>query len=193
MLMLIATMAAQAGASLDPEELEGLLAGLAAGNRDSLAALYHRTRAAVYGLALSYLKNGHDAEDVTQDTFVRAWDKADQYRPKGKPLGWLLAIARNLALMKLRDRGKSQDLPEDQWENLAIENPMVTLEDRQLLTAAMAVLTDQERQVVILHAVTGLRHKEIAALLEIPLATALSKYHRALKKLQSAMKGEVAQ
>lgn len=193
MLTLIATMAAQAGASLDPEELEGLLAGLAAGNRDSLAALYHRTRAAVYGLALSYLKNGHDAEDVTQDTFVRAWDKADQYRPQGKPLGWLLAIARNLALMKLRDRGKSQDLPEDQWENLAIENPMVTLEDRQLLTAAMAVLTDQERQVVILHAVTGLRHKEIAALLEIPLATALSKYHRALKKLKSAMKGEVAQ
>lgn len=193
MLTLIATMAAQAGASLDPEELEGLLAGLAAGNRDSLAALYHRTRAAVYGLALSYLKNGHDAEDVTQDTFVRAWDKAEQYRPQGKPLGWLLAIARNLALMKLRDRGKSQDLPEDQWENLAIENPMVTLEDRQLLTAAMAVLTDQERQVVILHAVTGLRHKEIAALLEIPLATALSKYHRALKKLQSAMKGEVAQ
>ena len=193
MLTLIATMAAQAGASLDPEELEGLLAGLAAGNRDSLAALYHRTRAAVYGLALSYLKNGHDAEDVTQDTFVRAWDKADQYRPQGKPLGWLLAIARNLALMKLRDRGKNQDLPEDQWENLAIENPMVTLEDRQLLTAAMAVLTDQERQVVILHAVTGLRHKEIAALLEIPLATALSKYHRALKKLKSAMKGEVAQ
>ena len=193
MLTLIATMAAQAGASLDPEELEGLLAGLAAGDRDSLAALYHRTRAAVYGLALSYLKNGHDAEDVTQDTFVRAWDKADQYRPQGKPLGWLLAIARNLALMKLRDRGKSQDLPEDQWENLAIENPMVTLEDRQLLTAAMAVLTDQERQVVILHAVTGLRHKEIAALLEIPLATALSKYHRALKKLKSAMKGEVAQ
>ena len=87
MLTLIATMAAQAGSSLDPEELEGLLAGLAAGNRDSLAALYHRTRAAVYGLALSYLKNGHDAEDVTQDTFVRAWDKADQYRPQGKPLG----------------------------------------------------------------------------------------------------------
>ena len=193
MLTLIATMAAQAGASLDSEELEWLLAGLAAGNRDSLAALYHRTRAAVYGLALSYLKNGHDAEDVTQDTFVRAWDKADQYRPQGKPLGWLLAIARNLALMKLRDRGKNQDLPEDQWENLAIENPMVTLEDRQLLTAAMAVLTDQEREVVILHAVAGLRHKEIAALLEIPLATALSKYHRALKKLKSAMKGEVAQ
>ena len=123
MLTLIATMAAQAGASLDPEELEGLLAGLAAGNRDSLAALYHRTRAAVYGLALSYLKNGHDAEDVTQDTFVRAWDKAEQYRPQGKPLGWLLAIARNLALMKLRDRGKSQDLPEDPPTTSALPGP----------------------------------------------------------------------
>ena len=62
----------------------------------------------MYGLALSYLKNQHDAEDVTQDAFVRAWENAHQYRPQGTPLAWLLTIARNLALMKLRERGRTR-------------------------------------------------------------------------------------
>ena len=190
MLTLLAIMAADATASLNPEELEKLLAGLAAGDRDSLAALYHRTRAAVYGLALSYLKNGHDAQDVTQDTFVLAWDKAELYRPQGKPLSWLLTIARNLALSRLREQSKTRDLSDDQWENLAIDTSLITQEDRQVLLAAMKELTDQERQIVILHAVSGLRHREIAALLEIPLSTALSKYHRALKKMKTLLKGE---
>ena len=190
MLTLLAVMAADASASLNPEELEKLLAGLAAGDRDSLAALYHRTRAAVYGLALSYLKNGHDAQDVTQDTFVLAWDKAELYRPQGKPLSWLLTIARNLALSRLREQSKTRDLSDDQWENLAIDTSLITQEDRQVLLAAMKELTDQERQIVILHAVSGLRHREIAALLEIPLSTALSKYHRALKKMKTLLKGE---
>ena len=190
MLTLLAVMAADASASLNPEELEKLLAGLAAGDRDSLAALYHRTRAVVYGLALSYLKNGHDAQDVTQDTFVLAWDKAELYRPQGKPLSWLLTIARNLALSRLREQSKTRDLSDDQWENLAIDTSLITQEDRQVLLAAMKELTDQERQIVILHAVSGLRHREIAALLEIPLSTALSKYHRALKKMKTLLKGE---
>ena len=190
MITLLSTMAADARASHDPEELESLLAGLAAGDRDSLAALYHRTRAAVYGLALSYLKNGQDAQDITQDTFVRVWEKAESYRPQGKPMGWLLAIARNLSLMKLRERDKTQDLPDDQWENLAMESPRVTPEDRQVLQAAMGELSGEERRIVMLHAVAGMRHREIASLLEIPLSTALSKYHRALKKLQAALKGD---
>ena len=93
------------------EELEPLMAGLAAGDQEALGQLYRRTRTAVYGLALSILRHGHDAEDVTQDTFVRAWEKAEQYRPQGTPMAWLLAITRNLALMKLRERARTQDLP----------------------------------------------------------------------------------
>ena len=58
MLPILATMAENSQVLLNPQELEKLMVGLAAGDRDSLAALYHRTRAAVYGLALSYLKMG---------------------------------------------------------------------------------------------------------------------------------------
>lgn len=78
--------------------LTELLAAIAAGQQDALAQLYHLTRTAVYGLSLSYLKNTHDAQDITQDVFVHVWDHAPQYRPTGSPMGWLLTVCRNLCL-----------------------------------------------------------------------------------------------
>ena len=65
-------------------------------------------------------------------------------------------------------------------------------DERALLQGALASLTDEERRVVLLHAVTGLKHREIAALLELPLPTVLSKYHRALKKMRSCLEGDDA-
>ena len=72
----------------------------------------------------------------------------------------------------------------------AIFLPGVTVEDRLLLRAALKQLSDAERQIVMLHAVAGLRHRETAALLELPLATVLSKYARAVKKLKYAMEAD---
>ena len=174
----------------DPAELEELLLRIAGGEQQALEELYRRTRGAVYALALSYLKNAHDAQDVTQDAFVRVWEGAVQYRPQGSPMAWLLAIARNLARMKLRQGARQAELSEEEWEAIPADSPSVTPEDRELLQTALAGLEDQERQVVLLHAVTGLKHREIAALLEMPLATVLSKYHRALKKLKNKLKGD---
>lgn len=67
MLILLETMAEERRTATAPELLEPLMARLAGGDQEALAELYHRTRTSVYGLALSYLKNQHDAEDVTQD------------------------------------------------------------------------------------------------------------------------------
>ena len=180
------------GAPSAREDLESLLLGVAAGDSHSLEELYHRTRTAVYGLVLSYLKHPQDAEDVTQDAFVRIWDTAASYRPQGKPMAWLLTVARNLALMRLRERGKTQELTDEEWSALPARAPHVTTEDRHVLRAALSVLSEQERQVVMLHAVTGLKHREIAQLLELPLATVLSKYRRALKKLNLLLEGDDA-
>jgi RNA polymerase sigma-70 factor (ECF subfamily) len=55
---------------------------------------------------------------------------------------------------------------------------------------AMRVLSDEERQIVILHAVSGVKHREIAKIMEMPLPTVLSKYNRAMKKLKKKMQGE---
>ena len=98
------------GAPSAREDLESLLLGVAAKDSHSLEELYHRTRTAVYGLVLSYLKHPQDAEDVTQDAFVLICDTAASYSPQGKPMAWLLTVARNLALMRLRERGKTLSL-----------------------------------------------------------------------------------
>ncbi len=188
MLTVLAALQTQYGA-LQPEDLEPLMAGLAAGDQEALGQLYRRTRTTVYGLALSILRHGHDAEDVTQDTFVRAWEKAEQYRPQGTPMAWLLAITRNLALMKLRERSRTRDLSPEDWESFAIDSHDVTAEDRTVLAAALSKLSDEERQVVMLHASAGLKHREIAQLLEMPLSTVLSKYRRALAKLKQTLEG----
>ena len=60
---------------LEENALDRLLQGVAGGDRDALAELYGRARTAVYALALSYLKNPTEAEDVTQDTFVQIWER----------------------------------------------------------------------------------------------------------------------
>lgn len=189
MLILLETMAEECRQATAPERLEPLMLRMQAGEQAALAELYRRIRTAVYGLALSYLKHTHDAEDVTQDTFVRVWERIPQYQPRGTPLAWVLTIARNLALMKLRERGKTEELEPEAWERIAADSPLVTAEDRQVLQAALAALSDEERQVVTLHAVTGWKHKEIAALLELPLSTVLSKYRRALQKLRAILEG----
>ena len=176
----------------DRKELDRLLADVARGDQDALAGLYHRTRAAVYAMALSILKNTHDAQDVTQDTFVRVWDSAPQYRSQGTPMAWLLTITRNLARMRLRQGTRETELDKTEWEAIPADAQGVTPEDRQLLQTALAALSPTERQIVLLHAVTGLKHREIAEIVELPLATVLSKYHRALRKLKKWMKGDDA-
>lgn len=188
MIAVLAALQMEYGA-LEPGRLEPLMAGMAAGDQDALAQLYSLARGAVYGLALSILRRGHDAEDVTQDTFIRAWEKAEQYRPQGSPMAWLLTIARNLSLMRLRERDRTRELPAEDWEALAVGSHETAVEDRTVLAALLSQLSDQERQIVVLHAAAGLKHREIARLLELPLPTVLSKYRRALAKLKQKLEG----
>ena len=170
--------------------LDRLLTRVAAGERDALAELYCCAHAAVYALAVSFLSDPDEAQDIVQDTFVRIWDSASGYRSQGSPMAWILTIARNLSRMKLRERSRLADIGEEQWQAIPADAPAVTPEDRQVLQEALASLGSEERRIVLLHAVTGLRHREIAQLLEIPLSTALSKYYRAQKKLRVLLEGD---
>ena len=176
----------------DRHELQQLLICIAGGEREALAELYRRTRTAVYGLALSYLKNAHDAQDLTQDVYVQAWDCAEQYRPTGSPMGWLMAVCCNLCLMRLRREERHAALSEEEWDAIPAQECGLDADERTLLQQALASLADEERRIVLLHAVTGMKHREIAALLELPLPTVLSKYHRALKKMRIFLEGDDA-
>lgn len=169
-------------------ELDRLLLRVGQGDREAFARLYSLTRGAVYALALSLLRDAHEAQDVAQDVYVKVWESAPAYRSQGSPMAWLLTVARNLARSRLRRSGRQIALDEETWNAIPAAAPDV--EDRQLLQGALARLGAEEREIVLLHAVTGLKHREIAQLLELPLSTVLSKYHRGLKKLRAQMKGE---
>jgi len=157
----------------DRKRLELLLKNIASGDKDSLAELYSQTVTAVYAMALSILRDANDAQDVTQDTFVRIWDNAKKYRAKGLPMAWILTVTKNLAYMKLRQKAKQTSLNEEQWQAIPDEDAGLTAEDRHILQEALSVLKDEERRIVMLHAVAGLKFRELALLLEIPLPTVL--------------------
>ena len=188
--MLTLLGATEDGAARRDQELEQLLLQVGRGDRDAFARLYGLTRGAVYALALSLLRDAHEAQDVAQDAFVKVWENAPTYRPQGSPMAWLLTITRNLARSRLRRSGRQASLDDEEWNAIPAGPPSPSPEDRQVLQESLARLGAEERQIVLLHAVTGLKHREIAQLMELPLSTVLSKYHRGLKKLKALMKGE---
>ena len=159
----------------------------ATGNMEGFKKLYTETKSSVYGFALSVLKNPDDAEDVLQDCFVKVFSAAADYKSQGKPLAWILTITRNLCLQLLRDKKKHADIPEEDWEKYVGETDNASTEDNIVLTELLQTLAEDERQIVVLHVVSGLKHREIADFLKMPLSTVLSKYNRSLKKLNEKL------
>lgn len=171
---------------------ESLFVRIGAGDMDALEELYTTTERTIYAYVLSLLKDPNDTLDIVQETYLKLRAAAHLYQPMGKPLAWMFTIARNLAMdfLRTQKREQSQDyeLLENQLDFSYISDPT----DRFLLQEALEQLGTDERQIVLLYAVSGLKHREIAANLGIPLSTALSRYHRAIQKLKNILKEEGA-
>ena len=185
--MLLFGMTAAVGESGKGVSDETLLKQVGTGDREAFRQLYQNTDRTVYSFILSIVKNPSDAEEILQETYLKVWTSASGYVGQGKPLAWIFTIARNLCYMRFRDRKHEagvglDDLNQTEMGELCrqIEN----VADRMALMAALEVLKEDERQIVILHASAGMKHREIAASLQMPLATVLSKYRRAMKKLE---------
>ena len=169
--------------SIENRRLETAIRRMAGGDKSALADLYERTSTAVYAFIVSILKDKHKADDVFQDVYLKIYENADRYTAKGKPMAWIITIAKNQCLMQFR-KVKAEDSLEA-VEELWSANPEV--EERILLEAAFKQISDEERNIVVLHVLSGLKHREIAKILDLPLATVLSKYHRAIKKLRGLL------
>ena len=166
-------------------DLDSLICAIGNGNTDALAQLYYTVDTPVFAFALSILKHRQDAEDVLHDCIMSIHAAAPSYDSAGKPMAWILTIARNLSLKRLQDRSRTVQLNESDWCGPVDMNTDVTPDDKLVIDQCMRSLNDEERQIVILHAVAGFKHRQIADLLGMRLSTVLSKYHRAIKKLKS--------
>lgn len=168
---------------------EEWISSIAQGDMKALEKLYYASYQAVYAFLLSILKNQHDAEDILQDTFINVKNGAHLYKPSGKPLAWIFTIAKNLAYRKIQREAAHESTSFELLENNLDFSKVDNCEDRIALQGAFSVLSDEERQIILLHANTGMKHREISKLLKIPLSTVLSKYRRGLKKLKDYMEG----
>ncbi len=170
---------------------ESLFCGIANGEKEAFCTLYQQTKSAVFTYALSLLRNQADAEDAMQDTYLKIRSAAHLYRPEGKPMAWIFTITRNVCLMKMRQQNHFASFPVEEAPEALDFQQIEDIEDRIVLKTAFEVLSEDECQIIFLHAVTGFKHRQISEFLNIPLSTVLSKYRRGLKKLKSELEGSL--
>lgn len=172
------------------EQIEKLIKRLSNGRVEAMDELYSLIKTDIYAFALSKVGNSHDAEDILQDTFVQVYKYAASYKPQGKPLAWIFTIAANLANRKFQVSQRYTNFDEDLEEKPDGTHFESDVVDNEFIRQIMKILNNEEQQIVVLHIVSGLKHIEIAKLLGKPLSTVLSRYNRAIKKLQKSVKEE---
>ena len=161
---------------------------MAGGESSAIGELYELIKTDIYAYAISKVGNRTDAEDITHDTFVQIYKHSTQYRPQGKPMAWIFTVEMNLIrrFFQLNSRTIALD------ESLDTECEDVDFTDGVInnvfLTELLKNLGEEEREIISLHVVSGIKHKDIARLLDKPLSTVLSRYNRAIKKLQLIVK-----
>lgn len=136
---------------------------------------------------------GHDlAADAAQETFVTAQKRIDEFEGRSELKTWLFGIAlnhcRNLH-RKVRHEDPVEWLRTDGREP-AIDGLDSQIVDREALRTALAKLSDEHREVVLMHEIDGLTYQETADLLDIPVGTVKSRLHHAFANLRAALRGQ---
>ena len=177
---------------------EALLSGLAAGDADAATAFTRRFQARVYGLVVTIVRDEGTAEDVAQETFVRAWKHARTYDPRrGRVSTWLLTIARNLAIDVIRVKS-AEPLDPDLVVNRLQQAGVATgpadqgspPDERERVRAAIAQLPTGQRRALFLAAYVGRTAQEISELEGIPLGTAKTRIRSAMRRLRDSLESK---
>ncbi len=164
---------------------------------EALAALYDRHRGTVFGICARVLGAGADAEEVLEEVFFEVWQRPQRYDPtRSAPLSYLAVMARSRSIDRIRASGRRSNAHERSRlldpgsEPKDALTGVVADEARVRARAAMAVLRENEREVVTLFYWGGLTHTEIAERQGIPLGTVKTRIRRGLIRLREALMEE---
>jgi RNA polymerase sigma-70 factor (ECF subfamily) len=166
------------------------------GDSEAFGALVRRHQKRVYRLALHLVRNSAEAEDVTQETFVRAYGALDRFDGRSEPFTWMYRIAVNLSLNAIRSRKTSQrstSTDDPRIESLLIErrssggSPAAASEEKQLalsLLDGIDQLSDVLRTTLILVVIDGVSHADASQTLGCSEGTVAWRIHEARRKLR---------
>lgn len=162
---------------------ERLFERIRQGEQDAFRELYEVSYRPLYAFLLSHTMNSEDAQDLLQDTYIQIYNNSDMYKEQGNPMAWMMKIAKNLFLMKCR-KDKEAGLNYDDLENELGFEDMSSADNRMVLEKMFELLSVDDRNLIILHDVSGLKHREIAKLMDLPLGTVIARYNRGIRKLR---------
>ncbi len=173
-----------------------LLEAIAARDQHALEAFYSQYGALVYSLLVRMLGNEMEAQELTQDTFLRVWRTAERYDPaRSGPGGWVIMIARGLGLDRLRARvraSRRQAAYESELADLEVEVKSARSPERDELAAACAAalnrLPEPQGQALQLAFLRGWTHEEIARATNEPLGTVKARIRRGLLALRAILR-----
>ena len=161
---------------------------------EAFAGLYDRHVVRVYRHIYYIINDIKEAEDLTAQTFLQAWEAIGRFQPRGAPfVSWLLRIAHNLAVSHLRARRGDAQLHDSLIDEGLPGNPEAVAErqaDEERVREAVLRLGDDQRQVIILRFVEELDYREVAEILGKSVAAVRVIQHRALCALRKMMKVE---
>ena len=159
--------------------------------QDDLAfeELYELTKRSVYAMIYSIVQNRAMTEDLMQDTYIKMLQSIHHYDGRVKFITWLVTIAKNLAIDSYRKEKRliSVDL---QTEEYRLPTHFDSTEKQMESNQYLSILSEEEREIVLMKIVGELTHNEIAKIIHKPIGTVMWMYNQAIKNMQTCTKEE---
>ncbi|MEM8962861.1 MAG: RNA polymerase sigma factor [Acidobacteriota bacterium] len=172
------------------EDDAALVSRARGGDSQAFEVLYRRTVGRIYALCLRMSGDQREAEELTQDVFVRAWQKLDAFRGESAFTTWLHRLAVNVVLGEWRKKGRHRErvVAMEDAESTRRE-PRIEMKKGEAvdLEKAIATLPAGARTVFVLHDIEGFKHKEIADLTGLAVGTSKAQLHRARQLLREVL------
>ena len=181
-----------------PSDLE-LMQAIQASDAGALSQLYDRYNGILKALILRVVHNEAEADDLLQEIFMEIWNQAKNFSAqKGKPLGWMVTLARRRAIDGLRKKQAYARAEErlqneveqqpDAWVHNATEEAIVLSDTRVLIRKVISGLPPAQQQAIDLAFFRGMSQREIAAKTNTPLGTVKTRLELGLKKIYDGLK-----
>jgi RNA polymerase sigma-70 factor (ECF subfamily) len=181
-----------------PSDLE-LMKAIQAEDPDALSQLYDRYNGILKALILRVIHNEAEADDLLQEIFMEIWNQAKNFSSqKGKPLGWMVTLARRRAIDGLRKKqayaraeerlqNETEQQP-DAWAHNATEEEILLSDTRDLIRNVIAGLPPAQQEAIDLAFFRGMSQREIASKTNTPLGTVKTRLELGLKKIYDGLK-----
>jgi RNA polymerase sigma-70 factor, ECF subfamily len=172
------------------EDLE-LIRRSQSGDTEAYDQLVSKYRAKIFTMVRGMVRNEHDASDLVQEGWLKAWQSIHQFKGRSSFYTWLYRITMNVTIESLRRKRQREEIELIDAIASFFPSPRANYrrtEIQEKVESALAKLSPEHRAVVVLKELEGLQYREIAEVLNIPVGTVMSRLFYAKKQLQSLLR-----